>query len=276
LKRNFYIYYQVMFIKLLRIEFRKQLTSSGFWILLALHSVVLILIANNLNGFLGNMNFAINDIPDIDLSLKPILQFPDVWQNLTYIAGYFKIILALVVISSVSNEFTQGTLRQNIIDGLSRREWIFSKIGLAKLLALFSTLLVLALGLMLGYSQDMGVEISDVLLRLDFVAAYFVELLTYFIYALFLALLLKKTGVSVILLLVYDFILEPILSWSFPERFRSFLPMNAIDNLNKFPFTKYVGGEATSAVALEQLVWAVAYGVIFAFLSYLVLKKRDL
>jgi ABC-2 type transport system permease protein len=265
-----------MFIKLLRIEFRKQLTSSGFWILLALHSVVLILIANNLNGFLGNMNFAINDIPDIDLSLKPILQFPDVWQNLTYIAGYFKIILALIVISSVSNEFTQGTLRQNIIDGLSRREWIFSKIGLAKLLALFSTLLVLALGLMLGYSQDMGVEISDVLLRLDFVAAYFVELLTYFIYALFLALLLKRTGVSVILLLVYDFILEPILSWSFPERFRSFLPMNAIDNLNKFPFTKYVGGEATSAVALEQLVWAVAYGVIFAFLSYLVLKKRDL
>lgn len=265
-----------MFIKLLRIEFRKQLTASGFWILLALHSLVLILIANNLNGFLGNMNFAINDIPDIDLSLKPILQFPDVWQNLTYIAGYFKIILALVVITSVSNEFTYATLRQNIIDGMSRKEWIFSKIGLAKLLALYSTLLVLALGLLLGLSQGKTVEVSEVLLRLDFVVAYFVELLTYFIYALFLALLLRKTGVSVILLLVYDFILEPILSWSFPESIRNFLPMNAIDNLNKFPFTKYVGGEVASVVSLEQLVWALGYGVLFAFLSYLILNKRDL
>ena len=244
--------------------------------MLALHAVVLILIANNLNGFLGNINFAINDMPDIDLSLKPMLQFPDVWQNLTYIAGYFKIILALIIISSVSNEFAQGTLRQNIIDGLSRREWIFSKIGLAKLLALFSTLLVLALGLMLGYSQGTAVEMSDVLLRLDFVAAYFVELLTYFIYALFLALLLKRTGVSVILLLVYDLILEPILSWSFPQSIRGFLPMNAIDNLNKFPFTKYVGGDVSSSVALEQLVWALGYGILFAFLSYLILKKRDL
>lgn len=276
MKKNFYTYSQEMFIKLLRIEFRKQLTASGFWILLALHSLVLILIANNLNGFLGNMNFAINDIPDIDLSLKPILQFPDVWQNLTYIAGYFKIILALVVITSVSNEFTYATLRQNIIDGMSRKEWIFSKIGLAKLLALYSTLLVLALGLLLGLSQGKTVEVSEVLLRLDFVVAYFVELLTYFIYALFLALLLRKTGVSVILLLVYDFILEPILSWSFPESIRNFLPMNAIDNLNKFPFTKYVGGEVASVVSLEQLVWALGYGVLFAFLSYLILNKRDL
>lgn len=244
--------------------------------MLALHAVVLILIASNLNGFLGNMNLNINDIPDIDLSLKPILQFPDVWQNLTYIAGYFKIILALIIISSVSNEFTQGTLRQNIIDGLSRREWIFSKIGLAKLLALFSTLLVMALGLILGFSQGNVVEISDVMLRLDFVLAYFVELLTYFIYALFLTLLLKKTGLSIILLLAYDFILEPILSWSLPQSIRNFLPMNTIDNLNTFPFAKYVGGEASSVVSLEQLVWALGYGIFFAFLSFLVLKKRDL
>ena len=244
--------------------------------MLALHAVVLILIASNLNGFLGKMNLNINDIPDIDLSLKPILQFPDVWQNLTYIAGYFKIILALIIISSVSNEFTQGTLRQNIIDGLSRREWIFSKIGLAKLLALFSTLLVMALGLILGFSQGNVVEISDVMLRLDFVLAYFVELLTYFIYALFLTLLLKKTGLSIILLLAYDFILEPILSWSLPQSIRNFLPMNTIDNLNTFPFAKYVGGEASSVVSLEQLVWALGYGIFFAFLSFLVLKKRDL
>jgi hypothetical protein len=236
----------------------------------------MILVATNLNTFLKNANIMVNDIPDLDLSLKPILQFPDVWQNVTYIAGYFKIILALIVITSVSNEFNAATARQNIIDGLSRREWLYTKIGLAKVLAFFSTLLVLVIGLALGFSQGERVEISAVFTSLDFVLAYFLELLVYFIYALFLTLLLKRTGLSVILLLVYDFIIEPILSWSLPEQFRPFMPMNAIDNLNQFPFTKYVEAGAQSSVSLEQLVWAITYGVLFGLLSYFILKKRDL
>ena len=263
-------------LKLLRIEFRKQVTSSGFWILLALHVVVLVLISMNFNSFLKNANLMVNDIPDIDLALKPILQFPDVWQNLTYIAGFFKIILALIVITSVCNEFTNATARQNIIDGFSRREWIYSKIGLAKILALCSTLLVVSIGLVLGFSQGSQLEISDVFSRMDFVLAYYIELVVYFIYALFLALLLKKTGLSIILLLVYDFILEPIFSWSLPDTVSRFLPMSTIDNLNTFPFTKYVGNEISSIVSIEQLVWAVGYGVVFSVFSYLILTKRDL
>jgi hypothetical protein len=218
----------------------------------------------------------INDIPDIDLSLKPILEFPDIWQNLTYIAGYFKVILALVVINSVNNEFVYGTARQNIIDGFSRREWLLAKIGLAKTLALFSTMLVLIIGLGLGFSQDAQVAVTDVLRRLDFVLAYFLELLVYFIYALFLVIVLKRTGVSIILLLVYDFILEPIISWSLPERFGDLLPMSTIDNLNTFPFVRYIGNEVPESVSIEQMIWAISYGVGFAFLSYLLLKKRDL
>ena len=230
----------------------------------------------NLNSFLKNANIMINDIPDIDLSLKPILQFPDVWQNLTYIAGYFKIILALIVITSVSNEFTHATARQNIIDGWSRKEWVISKIGLAKLLALFSTLFVLAIGLFLGFTENSSAKIVEIFTRLDFVLAYFVELIVYFIYALFLTIVLKRTGLSIILLLVYDFILEPVLSWTLPDSINSFLPMNTIDNLNTFPFMKYVGNESIEVVSLEQIAWAIIYGIIFGILSYLILKNRDL
>lgn len=263
-------------LKLLRIETRKQVTSSGFWILLALHIVVLSLAAMNFNSFLKNTNFIGDELPQIDLALKPILQFPDVWQNLTYISGYFKIILALIVVTSVCNEFTFSTARQNIIDGLSRREWLFSKIGLAKILAISSTLLVFGIGLALGYAQGVPVELSEVFSRMDFVLAYYIELVVYFTYALFLALIIKKTGLSIILLLVYDFALEPIFSWTLPENIRGFLPMNTIDNLIQFPFTKYVNMEVQSVVSLEQLIWAIGYGIIFIVLSYLVLKQRDL
>jgi len=263
-------------LKLLRIEFRKQVSSSAFWIMLILHGVVICLISLNFNSFLKNANLMVNDVPNIDLALKPILQFPDVWQNLTYIAGYFKIILALIVITSVCNEFSYGTARQNIIDGFSRREWIFSKIGLAKVLALFSTLLVLVLGFILGYSQGVQVDIANVFARMDYVLAYFIELIVYFIYALFLALLLKRTGLSIILLLVYDFILEPILSWSVPDAISNFLPMSTIDNLNTFPFTKYLGNPTEAIVSMEQMVYAVGYGITFIVFSYLILRNKDL
>ena len=259
-----------------RLEYRKQVTSSGFWILVVLHGVVICLAAMNFNSLLKNVNLMINDVPDIDLALQPILQFPDVWQNITYISGFFKIILALIVITSVCNEFTYSTARQNIIDGLSRREWLYSKIGLAKALALFSTIIVFCVGFSLGFSQDAVAEPTAIFGRLDFVLAYFVELLVYFMYALFLALALKKTGLSIILLLVYDFILEPIFSWTIPEKIGKFLPMNTIDNLNQFPFTKYVGNETQSVVSLEQLIWAIAYGILFGVLSYLILQKKDL
>jgi len=172
-------------IRLLKIEYRKQITSSGFWILVVLHGVVICLAAMNFNSLLQNVNVMMNNVPDIDLALRPVLQFPDVWQNITYISGFFKIILALILITSVCNEFTYSTARQNIIDGLSRREWLYSKIGLAIALSLFSTLLVLSVGFVLGFSQEVTVEPTAIFGRLDFVLAYFIELLVYFIYALF-------------------------------------------------------------------------------------------
>ncbi len=265
-----------MVIKLFRLEFRKQITSSTFWILMILHGLVLVLVSTNINGFLNNVGMAINDVPETDFSLSPILKFPDVWQNLTYIAGYFKIILAIIIIISITNEFSSGTARQNIIDGLSRKQWLVTKIGLAKALALYSTLIIIILCLVIGFSQEGAVQIADLFNRTEFVLAYFIELITYFIYAAFLALLLKRSGLAIILLLVYDFVIEPIISWSVPENFKSFMPMNAIDNLNKFPFVKYVEANAQQDLSIEQLVWAVVYAIGFTFFSYLILKKKDL
>jgi len=265
-----------MIIKSLRLEFRKQAPSSSFWILVLLHGIVIVLVSTNINTFLNNAGVMINDVPDVDFSLSPILQFPDIWQNLTYIAGYFKIILAIVVIISVSNEFSAGTARQNVIDGLSRKQWLLTKIGMAKILALYSTLLIMIMCLFIGFSEEGGAELARIFERLEFIAAYFIELVVYFIYALFLAVLIRRTGLSIILLLVYDFIIEPIISWSLPESIGGFMPMSVIDNLNTFPFLKYVDDSASQNLTLDHIIWAITYGVVFSLFSYLILKRRDL
>lgn len=265
-----------MIIKLFRIEFRKQLQSAAFWILVLLHTIVVLLVATNFNAFLRKANIAVNDIPQVDFSLTTILQFPDIWQNMTYIAGFFKIILAVILISSISNEFSNSTARQNIANGLSRKEWIFSKLGLNIVLAVYSTLLVVAICAALGFSKGTNPQVTSMFSSIDFVLAYLLELVVYFIYALFIVLLVKRSGISIILLLVYDFLLEPILAWSLPDSIDHFLPMSTLDNLNTFPFGKYVGNEVPSYVALEQFIWAIAFGVFFAGLSYVIFKKLDL
>ena len=245
---------------------------------MVLHAAVIILVSMNFNSVLKNLNFMVNDVPNIDLSLKPILQFPDLWQNLTYISGFFifKMILAIIVITSVSNEYSQATLRQNVIDGFSKIEWLISKLGLIKILALFSTAIVFCVGMVLGYTHGKEVALSDVLLRLDFVLAYFIDLTVYCIYALFLAVLMKRTGLAIVLLLVYDIILETALAWTLPDAIGDYLPINVIDNLNTFPFIKYMGEAVTTTVSIEQLVWAIVYGIVFTVFSFLIIKKRDL
>ncbi len=264
-------------IRLLSIEFRKHITSSGFWILVALHVVVLFIATRNFSLLLENANIVINNqqLPT-DFSLEPILQFPDLWQNLAYIAGYFKLILALIIVSSVCNEFSYKTARQNIIDGMNRSQWIMSKALLGVTLAFFSMLLVIALGLSIGYTHEELPVFHDVMAKADFVGAYFIELVVYFIYALFLSVVFRRTGITIILLLAYDFILEPALSWSLPGEAGSYLPMNVIDNLIQFPFAKYVNVPVQESVEATQWLSALAYGVIFALFSYMIFNRRDL
>jgi hypothetical protein len=263
-------------LKVTRLEFRKLSASSAFWILLILHTGVLFIVTFNIQGLLSNANIAINNIPQLDLSLAPIFQFPDIWQNVTYIAGYFKIILALIIIISVCNEFSMSTARQNIVNGLSRKEWVLSKLFISAILAVYSTLLVISICLLLGLNASEQVTTSALFKSTDFVLAYTVELCVYFIYALFLALLVRRSGIALILLLVYDFIIEPVLGWSIPDAVYRFMPMNTLDNLNTFPFTKYVGSEVSSVVSFEQLVWAISYGIAFSVFSYFIFKRQDL
>ena len=72
----------------------------------------------------------------------PIYQFPDIWHNITYVAGFLKFILAIYMIISITNEMTYDTLRQNIMNGLSRVDFIISKLVLVFLLSVGSTLFV--------------------------------------------------------------------------------------------------------------------------------------
>lgn len=262
-------------LKLLKLELYKQIHHAGFWILFALHAVIILLTMLNVSNILNNLHLSVNDLPDLNLSLQQIVQFPDIWQNFTYMAGYFKIIPAIIIITSVTNELASGTARQNIIDGLSRGQWLVSKVGMAKLLAFASLLIVASITLIIGLQHNSAATRVFTGSGLAYLLAYFVEVFVYFIYAIFLALLTKRTSLSIIFLLMYDFIFEPVISWSIPDNIIPYLPMNIIDNLNTFPFGKYVNIDTVTAFSWQQIFVALAYGTLFTIFSYTIIRKRD-
>jgi hypothetical protein len=52
--------------------------------------------------------------------LKWDIQLPFIWHFNTYIAAILKLFL-IVIVSMMANEYSYGTLKQNLIDGLSKR-----------------------------------------------------------------------------------------------------------------------------------------------------------
>ena len=112
-------------IRLFEIEWLKLKNYTVFWILLIMYFLGLILILSSGMFLMQFLKYKGADFNGIDPTILPLYDFPDVWQNMTYIATFFKIILAFIVIISVTNEISYRTMRQNVIDGLSKWEWSY-------------------------------------------------------------------------------------------------------------------------------------------------------
>ena len=65
-------------------------------------------------------------------------------------AVLLNIVLGIIVIFVISNEYSFKTMRQNLIDGLNRNQLFVSKLLLISILTFLSTLVVYLSGLIAG------------------------------------------------------------------------------------------------------------------------------
>src|SRR5690606_7115957 len=105
----------------------------------------------------------------------PLFDFVDIWQNLGWLAAIFRWLPAFMIIMSVTVEYEQRTMKQNIIDGLTKGEYLASKLGLVAVVSLGSALMLLVLGLFLGLLYSPVKSLHYILVHIEFVAAYGLE-----------------------------------------------------------------------------------------------------
>jgi len=208
--------------------------------------------------------------------------FPKIWHNLTYIAGYFNVFLAIIIIFFICNEFTYKTLRQNIISGLSRLEYLLSKIYFILVLSLGTTIVIFLLGLVLGFIHSSNPSAGKIFdSYIQFLPGYFFQTFTYLIFAFFIAFLFKKSSLSIIALLFYTMMEQIIVWWKIPTDYTQLMPMKAFGrqvHFPRLPIPEIDGGafHFQDYISLPDVGIAFAYAAVFVGLIYWLLRKRDL
>jgi ABC-type transport system involved in multi-copper enzyme maturation permease subunit len=271
-------------MKALQIELKKLMTYKVFWGMVALYVLAVVFVYFGFPSLIDYFSVRSGEM-EFKLLKKLIYNFPDTWQNLAWLGSlrfFIKIFLGFIVIIIVTNEFSYGTVRINIINGMNRWDFLKGKIHLIILFSLVATLLVILSGLILGLVFSSNTSLAFIVKKWLFLPGYFVEVFTYMSFALLLGILLKKAGMAISILFAYP-IVELIISQQLNEKFRPYLPVNAMNEIIRTPNTSLIQYSSPNAeielqthIAGQDIVIALAYAALFLFISYLILKKRDL
>jgi len=276
--------------RLLNIEIHKLKNSRASKILIISYFILLTSIA-----LIAAIKFDIGPVK-FHLAEQGIFNFPYIWHFNTFITAFFKFFLLLVIVSMVSNEYSNKTLKQNLIDGLSKKEFILSKFYTVFLFAFVSTIFVFIVSLILGFIYSDFTELSIVFSDLEYLLAFFVKLLGFFSFGLFMGMLVKRSAFAVGAMLIW-FIVETIaynvFKWNLfkdtdiADNIFQFAPFHSLWNLIDQPFSRLnavktlanqVGEDLSYDYSVHWYEIAIVLGWTFIFIysSFLILKKRDL
>jgi ABC-type transport system involved in multi-copper enzyme maturation permease subunit len=266
-------------IRLLKIEFKKVANNKAFWILIGLYALILGTILFGVQTVINEFMVDAGKKAPIPVSKITLYDFPGIWQNLTYLAGYLKMILAIVVIIFITNEYSYRTIRQNIITGLSRWDFLLSKLLMIAVISIGATLFLFIIGLILGFTNTPEVKFSMMFENMVFVFTYLLELFAFMTFALMLGILAKRSGITIGLLLLYFYVIERYINYKLPNDLGDFLPIQSIGRLIDIPNTdimKMFSVNFRAFVSFQDVIIVVLYTALFVFLMHLFLKKRDL
>lgn len=279
-------------IRLLKLEYLKNLNYRPFKIFALLYFIVLIGLL-----FIGLVDF---DILGMKINLKEqgMYNFPGVWNFTTYIVGLLKIFLGCIIVFSICQEFSNRMFKQNLIDGLSREEFIFSKLLTILVFSGFSTLLVFIIGFILGKSYSATQESDLIFKEIYFIFNYFLKLFTFFSFLMFLSILFRK---SIFVFLGFfmvwfgEGILSGIEKFTVMKNFdpndkasmtinktylTDFLPLESMSKLTPNPLIRTKMAEMFGMQFKFEYPWpsvvsCLIWSVLFIAGSYWILKKKD-
>lgn len=251
--------------------------------------------------YLGLFLLCILLFPQIELNLKfqqdvdlldipSFYTFPVIWSAYAWLASKFNILLAIIIIFLIGNEFSFMTFRQHIIDGLSRKELISGKLIVILLIALSSFVIIFLSSLIMGLIYSDEISFSLMLQNLPVLLVFVIQACAYMSMAMFIVMMVRNKTVSIVVFLSYSIIVEPLLRLIVRKyvlvEMVYFFPAKVIFNLTPVPENALlsfirVNAESEGFIGggiplYQSMIVALIYTGIFIFFSYRILKRRNL
>lgn len=268
-----------MIINLLKLEWSKFRKNSIITLLL-----VFFLLFFPSALYFGRLLNKISEFFPINVN---ILEAPLIWDYLGYAGNWIVFFfLGALVIYTVTIDVTNKTMRQNIITGMSRKDFYLSKLFTVMILATLATVYYFILGTVIGWINTEDVSLSKIMDNDLAPLRFWLMCFGYMNVALMIAFLIRKPGISVFAYLTYGLIGEPIIkNWvqknASDTPLVNYLPMNAMEDLMPLPLFK-MAENMTSKVDdylisfTQASIATIIYSLIFIFIAYTVFKNKDI
>ncbi len=265
---------------LLRLEWKKQYRSIPFWIFTGAYAVLLPTLL-----LLGKQ---LEELPPPLLTNEVLFIFPTVWEYLGYVGNWLSFFfLGFLAITTITSEYAYRTMRQNIIDGLDRRSYFFSKSAFITIIALIATFYYALCALTIGYFNTESIYWHKIWQNVDYLWRFFLMSLGYMSFGLLLGFLVKRTGVTLFLYFSYIMFIEVVLRWGvhynlYQHPSMHYYPINAFADLIPEPFAPQAdrflqqAGFSLYLPPDQAVLFAIFYILIFFAIAFRRVLRADL
>ncbi len=271
--------------KLLKIEYQKFSQNSIIRLLVILYFIFLPIAIFMAKEF--------DNLPEFLISQDNIFTFLEdginIWDFMGYIGNWMVFFfLGVVAVYLVAIEVTNKTMRQSIINGLTRQEYFLSKLASITLISIIASLYYAFCTLVIGFIHTEGASLSLAFDNDWAIPRYFLMSMGYLSFALLIAVLVRKPALAVFLYLTYVLLIEVVLRYMLqylkvPVDYTRLFPMNMVEDMHPFPMFKIPAANMGPGNIDEMLLsyttatgGTLIYTVLFIFLAYRLFIKTDI
>ncbi len=266
--------------KLLEIEWMKVKSYRTFWVLFILFAVSMIGI-NYIYWYIKQQFVGSGDMATAAAGnmLFGDFSFPAVFKTVSQVSSWLLYFPGFIIIFHTTNEYTFKTHRQNIIDGLTRAEFVKAKLGFTLLIALICTLLIFLTSLFFGILTGGGNGIT--MDGLVYIGYFFVQSWIYILFAFMLSILVRKAALAVGIYFIYGILIDFLLAIWISKGSESvigfyLLPLQVSDTLNPNEITDKIAGFLGSTKPLISLAICTVWIVFYCLFPIRKFDKEDL
>jgi ABC-type transport system involved in multi-copper enzyme maturation permease subunit len=211
--------------------------------------------------------------------------FPEIWHTLAYIASFLVFIPGVLVIMLITNEYQYRTQRQNILDGWSRDQFLWSKVIDIAALSILLSLVYAGVVLITGWANP-EIALSGIQEKSYFIGLFalitFNQLTIAFLFGFLFKRALLALGFFLFYFLIPENILIQLSRWRWHTgNWYHYLPLEASDRLiPPPPYLARISNPTDYQLMLDSIpkhiVISIGYTCLLWFFCFWWLRRKDL